>query len=102
MPDRIIPIIRNSSSDDQTTILNALPEDKAKAIIDLLHKDEQENIEEMLAYPEDSAGSMMSRDVFTLNEELTASEAIKICRIRRRAEMVFYLYVTNDENRLVG
>jgi len=102
LPDRIIPIIRNSSSDDQTTILNALPEEKAKAIIDLLHKDEQENIEEMLAYPEDSAGSMMSRDVFTLNEELTANEAIKDLQNQERAEMVFYLYVTNDENHLVG
>ncbi len=101
-PDRIIPIIRNSSSDDQTTILNALPDEKAKALIDLLHKDEQENIEEMLAYPEDSAGSMMSRDVFTLNEGLTAGEAIKDLQNQERAEMVFYLYVINDENHLVG
>jgi magnesium transporter len=100
--ERLVPIIREASSDDQKTILDALPEEKAKEIIDSLHADEQEEIEEMLAYPADSAGSIMSRDVFTLNEELTAGEAIKDLQNQEGAEMVFYLYVTNDENHLVG
>jgi len=101
-PERLVPIIREASSDDQKTILDALPEDKAKAIIDSLHADEQEEIEEMLAYPEDSAGSMMSRDVFTLNEDLNAGEAIKDLQNQEDTEMVFYLYVTDDENHLSG
>jgi magnesium transporter len=101
-PERIVPIIRSASSDDQTTILNALPEEKSKIIIDSMHTDEQEEIEEMLAYPEDSAGSMMSTDVFTLNEGLTAGEAIKDLQNQEDAEMVFYLYVTDDDDHLAG
>jgi magnesium transporter len=101
-PERLVPIIREASSDDQKTILDALPEEKAQAIIDSLHIDEQEEIEEMLAYPEDSAGSIMSRDVFTLNEDLTAGEAIKDLQNQEGAEMVFYLYVTNKYNQLIG
>ena len=101
-PEQLVPIIRIASSDDQTTILNALPEEKSKTIIDSLHTDEQVEIEEMLAYPEDSAGSMMSTDVFTLNEELTAGEAIKDLQNQEDAEMVFYLYVTDDDNHLAG
>ena len=101
-PERIVPIIRIASSDDQTTILNALPEEKSKTIIDSLHSDEQEEIEEMLAYPEDSAGSMMSTGVFTLKEGLTAGEAINDLQNQEAAEMVFYLYVTDDDNHLAG
>jgi len=101
-PEKIVPIIRIASSDDQTTILNALPEEKAKTIIDSLHTDEQEEIVEMLAYPEDSAGSMMSTDVFTLNQDLTVGEAIKDLQNQEDAEMVFYLYVTDDGNHLAG
>jgi len=101
-PEQLVPIIRIASSDDQTTILNALPEDKSKTIIDSLHTDEQVEIEEMLAYPEDSAGSMMSTDVFTLNEELTVGEAIKDLQNQEDAEMVFYLYVTDNDNHLAG
>ncbi len=101
-PEQIVPIIRIASSDDQTTILNALPEEKSKTIIDSLHTDEQQEIEEMLAYPEDSAGSMMSTGVFTLNEGLTAGEAINDLQNQEAAEMVFYLYVTDDDNHLAG
>ena len=101
-PERLVPIIRIASSDDQTTILNALTEEKSQTIIDSLHADEQVEIEEMLAYPEDSAGSMMSTDVFTLNEELTVGEAIKDLQNQEGAEMVFYLYVTDNDNRLAG
>lgn len=101
-PERIVPIIRSASSDDQTTILNALPEEKSKIIIDSMHTDEQEEIEEMLAYPEDSAGSMMSTGVFTLNEGLTAGEAINDLQNQEAAEMVFYLYVTDNDNHLAG
>jgi len=101
-PERLVPIIRIASSDDQTTILNALSEEKSQTIIDSLHADEQVEIEEMLAYPEDSAGSMMSTDVFTLNEELTVGEAIKDLQNQEDAEMVFYLYVTDDDNHLAG
>ncbi|NHZ86035.1 MAG: magnesium transporter [Planctomycetia bacterium] len=101
-PERIVPIIRIASSDDQTAILNAISEEKSKIVIDSLHSDEQEEIEEMLAYPEDSAGSMMSTDVFTLNEGLTAGEAINDLQNQEGVEMVFYLYVTDAENHLVG
>ena len=101
-PERIVPIIRIASSDDQAAILNAIPEETSKIIIDSLHADEQVEIEEMLAYPEDSAGSMMSTDVFTLNEELTVSEAIKDLQNQEDAEMVFYLYVTDNDNHLAG
>lgn len=101
-PEQIVPIIRIASSDDQTTILNALPEEKSKTIIDSLHTDEQEEIEEMLAYPHDSAGSMMSTDVFTLNAGLTVGEAIKDLQNQEAAEMVFYLYIIDDDNHLIG
>jgi len=101
-PERLVPIIRIASSDDQATILNAITEEKSQTIIDSLHADEQVEIEEMLAYPEDSAGSMMSTDVFTLNEELTVGEAIKDLQNQEDAEMVFYLYVTDGDNHLAG
>jgi len=100
--DRIVPIIREVSSDDQASILNALQEEKAQAVIDSLHSDEQEEIEEMLAYPEDSAGSMMSTDVFALNESLTAGEAIKDLQNQEDTEMVFYLYVIDNDDQLAG
>ena len=55
-----------------------------------------------MGYPEDSAGSLMNTEVFTLHESITAGDAIKTLQDQEDAEMVFYLYITDDDDRLVG
>ena len=68
----------------------------------MLKKEEQEEIAEIMGYPEDSAGSLMNTEVFTLHESITAGDAIKTLQDQEDAEMVFYLYITDDDDRLVG
>ncbi len=101
-PGRIAHIIRIASSNDQAFILNILPEEQSNAVIELLHAEEREEIAEILAYPEDSAGSLMSTDVFTLHEDIDAGEALSDLQNQSAAEMVFYLYIADNDDRLVG
>jgi magnesium transporter len=44
----------------------------------------------------------MNTEVFTLHESITAGEAIKTLQDQENAEMVFYLYITDNDDRLVG
>ena len=100
--NRVAEIIQNAPTNDQSGILNALEEETANSIIELLKKEEQEEIAEIMGYPEDSAGSLMNTEVFTLHESITAGDAIKTLQDQEDAEMVFYLYITDDDDRLVG
>ena len=100
--DEIANLIQDASTNDQRYILEALKEDQAKSVMELLETDEKEEIEEIMAYPEDSAGSMMSTDIFTLHQDTSCGEALKAIQDQEEAEMVFYLYITNDENSLSG
>ena len=100
--ERIASIIEKAPTSDQSGILNVLEEEKAQSVIELLNVDEQEEIAEIMGYPEDSAGSLMNTEVFTLHESITAGEAIKTLQDQEDAEMVFYLYITDDDDRLVG
>ena len=100
--ERIASIIEKAPTSDQSGILNTLEEEKAQSVIELLNVDEQEEIAEIMGYPEDSAGSLMNTEVFTLHESITAGEAIKTLQDQEEAEMVFYLYITDDDDRLVG
>ena len=100
--ERIAAIIEKAPTNDQSGILNILDDEKAKSIIELLNAEEQEEIAEIMGYPDDSAGALMNTEVFTLHESITASEAIKTLQDQENAEMVFYLYVTDDDDRLVG
>ena len=101
-PNRIVNLIQNASTNDQSYILGTLDHSQAKSVIDLLNKEEQEEIEEIMGYPEDSAGAMMATDVFTLYQDTTCGEALKTLQDQKDAEMVFYLYITNEDDSLVG
>jgi magnesium transporter len=100
--ERIASIIEKAPTSDQSGILNILEEEKAQSVIELLNVDEQEEIAEIMGYPEDSAGSLMNTEFFTIHESITAGEAIKTLQDQKDAEMVFYLYITDDDDRLVG
>jgi len=100
--ERIAAIIEKAPTNDQSGILNVLDDEKAKSIIELLNVEEQEEIAEIMGYPDDSAGALMNTEVFTLHENITAGEAIKTLQDQEGAEMVFYLYITDDDDRLVG
>ena len=100
--NRVAEIIQNAPTNDQSGILNALEEETAKSILELLKEEEQEEIAEIMGYPEDSAGSLMNTEVFTLHESITAGDAIKTLQDQEDAEMVFYLYITDNDDRLVG
>ena len=100
--DRIASIIKRAPTNDQSGILNILDNEKAQSVIELLNADKQEEIAEIMGYPDDSAGSLMNTEVFTLHESITAGEAIKTLQDQEGAEMVFYIYITDDDDRLVG
>jgi magnesium transporter len=101
-PKRIAALFQNLGSSDQAEILNLFSEERTNSILVLLQKEEKQEVEEIMGYPEDSAGSIMSVDVFTLNVNTIAKDAIKSLQEQKEAEMVFYLYVTDDNGRLVG
>jgi len=100
--ERVSSLIQNASTNDQSYILGSLKEEQAQSVIDLLKKEEQEEIEEIMAYPQDSAGSMMATDVFTLYQNTTCGDALKTLQDQQEAEMVFYLYITDEDDSLVG
>ena len=101
-PQDVAKLIEHASANDQSYILGTLENNQAHAIIDLLNTEEQEEIEELMGYPEDSAGAMMTTDVFTLFQNTSCENALKTLQDQADAEMVFYLYITDDDDRLVG
>ncbi len=99
---RIASILEEASSNEQAYLMGLVEDEFATSVIELLQAEEQEELEEMMAYPEDSAGILMYTDVFTLHEETRAREAIVALQDQDEVEMVFYLYADDDDGRLTG
>ena len=100
--DHIVKVIQNASTNEQSYILAALDDNQAQSVIDQLKVEKKEEIEEIMAYPEDSAGALMATDVFTLYKNTTCRQALKTLQHHKDAEMVFYIYIVDDDNSLVG
>jgi len=101
-PEKISEFLQVASSNERAYLMGLVNENFASSVIELLKADDQEELEEIMAYPEDSAGSIMYTDVFSLPEDTRAGDAIQALQDQEEAEMVFYLYVIDDQNRLSG
>lgn len=89
--------------DDAADIVEEMPANVVKRILKNTKSDVRNIINEILKYPEDSAGSLMTTDYISLRLQMTVSDAIK--RIRRtvnEAETIYTCYVTDDNRKLLG
>ncbi len=101
-PEEIALLLKHMESDDAANVLRLLEEETREKVLEFLHEEEQEKFEELLHYPEDSAGAIMNTKFFALPEDTTVKEATKTLHQAEDVEMVFYLYVVDDEGRLTG
>lgn len=99
----IVEIIEGMNGDDAADILELLPEQRASAIIGALEDEDATYVDTLLGYAPDSAGGIMSPDVFALPRRTTVREAIETLQAsHEELEMAFYLYVVNEHGHLVG
>jgi magnesium transporter len=100
--EEIAKLAQEIESDDAAALIDYLPEELSAAVLDLMRPKESGVVENLLEYDEQTAGRIMNPSVFALNEDMTVGEAITEIQNNRDVEMVFYLYVVDDRNHLVG
>ena len=89
--------------DDAVDIVEEMPANVVKRILQHSDPEMRKSINEILKYPEDSAGSIMTTEFVDLKENLTVEDALK--HIRRTAqdkETINVCYVTDIHRHLLG
>lgn len=95
-------LLKDLGPDDVAYILGFLPEDRGKEILALMKAEDSSEVAGILKYAKDTAGGIMTTEFFSLSEDATAQEAIRRLQQATDAEMVFYIYVTDKDDHLVG
>jgi len=96
-------LLDRMEADDATDVLGALPEDQRERVLAELVEDGDEDVAELLNYPPDSAGGIMSPDFFQISLEATCGQAIReIQQVSDELPSVHYAYVVGPNERLVG
>jgi magnesium transporter len=96
--------IDNLDSDDAADVINELPEDRQNEVLSHIEDIEQAgDIADLLTFEEDTAGSLMAKELVRVNHFDTVTACIN--EIRKQAESVdvlYAVYVVDENERLLG
>ncbi len=102
-PKKIGKILDSMPVDDRVAVVESLPGELAEQVLSIQQVRENPELVEQLTYAEDTAGRLMSTEVFSLHEDATVQQAIEtIQSIGEEFEMIFYLYVVGEGGQLTG
>ena len=104
MPDeKVADILEEMAPDEAADLLAELPEDRSDQLLKLMEHEDAEDVRKLLTYPEDTAGGIMTTEYVDIDPDLTAEQAIAVLRENaEEAETIFYVYVTDADNHLLG
>jgi len=98
----IAVLIKDLPDDDQAYVLNCLPEDRSQEILKLMKPEDSAEVKGLLQYEPKTAGAIMTTEYFSLPEHTTAEEAIHKLQGAKDTGNVFYVYVTDKDDKLAG
>lgn len=96
-------VVDELSADDAVDIIEEMPANVVKRILRQADPETRKQINELLKYPDDCAGSIMTTEFVSLRPAMTVEEAIK--RIRRTGvdkETIYTCYVVANDGKLIG
>jgi CBS domain-containing protein len=101
--EKVADILEEMEPDEAADLLAELPEQRSRDLLELMNKEDSDDVRKLLSYPEDSAGGIMTTEYACVPADITAQEAITYLRQNASdAETLFYVYVTDAADHLVG
>src|SRR6185295_2344355 len=104
-PSELLTVVADKLDPQQgAALLLQLPREQRGALLAGFPEKIKKQIHEILTYPENSAGRIMSADSLAFHSEITVQNAIQKIRLleARKKSPASYAYVVDKENRLVG
>ncbi|MCC6137923.1 MAG: magnesium transporter, partial [Bdellovibrionaceae bacterium] len=101
-PNEVQEILGQMSTDDAADLLGHLPEELSRQILKGMSTEDVQEVEELMGYPEDSAGAIMTSEVLSMDQDQTVGETILSIQESPEDLITFYIYVVNDAHQLVG
>lgn len=100
----VVDLLDRMEPDDATDIVEILPDQLRDRVLTKLESgDGDENVRELLEWPSDTAGGIMSPLAFKMPQVATCGEAIQsLQQQHEQLETVHYVYCVDNEERLVG
>ncbi|MBV9709788.1 MAG: magnesium transporter, partial [Ktedonobacteraceae bacterium] len=102
-PERASDLLERLPPDDAADILSEMPPAQAERLLSLMPTAESQPIRDLLRYAGETAGGIMTNEVLALPQNASVEDALTYLRQHsEHLEMVYYLYIVDEERHLVG
>ncbi|MBU6950000.1 magnesium transporter [Hahella sp. HN01] len=99
----VIEIAEDFEVDDLADLLQQLPEAVIQEVLETMDAQDRQRLEEVLAYPEDSAGGLMNTDMITVRPDITVDVVLRYLRSHKSLpNMTDSLLVVNRKDDFIG
>jgi Mg/Co/Ni transporter MgtE len=102
-PEKAADILEEMEPDEAADLVGDLSTERQAELLSLMEDEEADEVRGLLAYGEETAGGLMTTELFIIGLDETAGSVIARLRdVAPAADQVYYLYVTDAEGVLVG
>lgn len=101
--ERASHILEEMAPDEAADILSKLTEEKSSELLNLMEPEDADDVRGLMEYDEDTAGALMTTEFICFTETITADQTIhRLRELAPDAEIIYYLFVVNESEQLVG
>jgi magnesium transporter len=101
--EKVADVLEEMEPDEAADLLGDMPKDRKEDLLALMEEEDAEDVRKLMAYPEESAGGIMTTEYASIRPNLTAAEAIQLLRgMAEEVETMFYVYVVDENEHLIG
>ncbi len=101
--ERASDILEEMAPEEAADVLGELPEERAEELISLMEEEKAEEVSRLLQYPPETAAGKMTTEFIALPASMTVDQVIaRLRETKPDSETIYYLYVVDEQERLVG
>ncbi len=101
--NKVADVLEKMPADEVADILDEIEDEKAEMLLKEMDSESSQEVRDLLEYPDNTAGSLMTTDILSFNPNLTVDEVIQELRIKKPEPSELYsLFVTEKNDELVG
>jgi magnesium transporter len=96
-------VLEKMPADEVADILDELEDEKAELLLKEMEAESSQEVRDLLEYPDNSVGSLMTTDILSFKPGITVEEVIEELRIKKPESSELYnLFVTEANDELIG
>jgi CBS domain-containing protein len=101
--DDVADMLENMNPDDAADVIKMMPRDRACEVLGLMDAEEAQDVKELLRYSRRSAGGLMTNEFIVVPATAHIADVFEELRAQGRdIDMIYYVYVLDDKERLLG